>query len=241
MEDTFTKTEVSEDVIFNAFCLPKIVDFNNKRIEHLALLNFDYNNKKVLETGCGGSGEITKFLVKNGAIVTLNDIREENIRHLCKRQDLLLSYNTWDLNELVDVKHEKTFDIIVSYGTLYHLHNFDNGVKNLSQLCSQYAIISSAVYRNYNNSVNLINEDIRSPNNSGTYVGCRPSRELFYSTLKKYFKHIYFPKTIPNHPDYPERFPSNRETSRCLFVASHVELDNPNITETIINNFVRMK
>jgi len=230
MEDTQPEiiTPHPDEVIFDTFCQPTIVEF-------------DYNNKKVLETGCGGSGEFTKFLLDNGAMVTVNDIREENIQHLFKRQRIYLPYNTWDLNQIIKAEYKKEFDIIVSYGTLYHLHHFENGIQNLSLLCKEYAIISSAVFHRYNNSINLVNEDINSPNNIGTHRGCRPSREFFYNTLKKYFKYVYLSKTIPNHPDYPVRFFANRETCRCIFIGSHIMLDeNSNITETIINNFVRV-
>lgn len=36
---------------------------NKKRIEHLDRLKLNFKNKTVLETGCGGKGDITSYLL----------------------------------------------------------------------------------------------------------------------------------------------------------------------------------
>ena len=74
------------------------LEINRARIQHLDTLNLNFTNKSVLETGCGGKGDITRYLLSKNAIVTLNDYRQENIMSLMNSLQRTLEYNTWDLH-----------------------------------------------------------------------------------------------------------------------------------------------
>ena len=58
--------------ILNSFYYDAARKLNKARIDHLETLNIDFNNKKVLETGCGGCGDITNFLLSKNADVTFH-------------------------------------------------------------------------------------------------------------------------------------------------------------------------
>ena len=66
--------------IINSFYYREARILNKVRVVHLDTLQLDFSNKTILETGCGGVGDITSYLLEKKAIVTLNDYRQENIQ-----------------------------------------------------------------------------------------------------------------------------------------------------------------
>jgi hypothetical protein len=220
------------ETVHHAFYGSDHYRINTARIEHLEYLDLDLKNKKVLETGCGGKGDFTKWLLSKGSIVTLNDSRLENIECLLKNLESLegledmeslenIKYNTWDLNK--DLEDPSEFDVIFSYGTLYHLGHPDVALKNLASMCKGFLIMSTCVSRNTDSSVNLINENSDSKNQSSTGVGCRPTRKWIIEELKKYFKYVCISKMQPNHEDYPSNWNNWSGTSRAVFLATNDE------------------
>ena len=200
------------------------IKLNIARINHLKTLNLNFDNKNILETGCGGRGDITKFLLEKNSNVTLNDYRIENINYLKSHIFVNLPYNTWDLNS-EELPSDKIFDIILCYGTLYHLEKPFNAIKCLSSLCKEYIIISTCTSGRNDPGLNLVYEG-DSPTQSYTSYGCRPGRLFVYEELKKNFKYVYMLKTQPDHEDYPLCFPSSNHASRNIFIGSHIILDN---------------
>ena len=69
------------------------LEINYARITHLDTLQLNFNNKTVFETGCGGRGDITRYLISKNAIVTLNDYRKENIMALMNSLQRKFDYN----------------------------------------------------------------------------------------------------------------------------------------------------
>ena len=43
------------------------LEINDARIQHLDSLQLNFNNKTVFETGCGGRGDITRYLLSKNA------------------------------------------------------------------------------------------------------------------------------------------------------------------------------
>jgi hypothetical protein len=58
-------------MILASFHYKEAIELNLARINHFASLNINLNNKTILETGCGGRGDITNYLLSQKAIVTL--------------------------------------------------------------------------------------------------------------------------------------------------------------------------
>ena len=223
------------DAIVRSFFYPEALDLNRARIAHLDSLNLDLKDKSVLETGCGGIGDITSYLVNKGAEVTLNDYREDNIKHLLKNQNLSLDYNCNDLN--IHWSTEEKYDIILSYGTLYHLKSPDIAIKTFSEHCNEFTIISTVTNGQNDESINILYENV-SPEQASDGFGCRPGRLFIYNTLKKYFPYVYMLKTQPNHIEYPLQFPSDISNKRNIFIGSHKIINNELFVTDFVNNYI---
>ena len=216
------------------------LDINKARIQHLDSLHLNFTNKTVLETGCGGRGDFTRYLLSKKAIVTLNDYRTENIESLLTSLNTRLDSNTWDLNRAIPL--DKKFDIIVSYGTLYHLNKPEEAITNLSKICNEYLVLSTCTNGKNDESINVVKEDIGMNNQAGDGFGCRPGRLFLFNTLRQHFKHVYCIKTQPNHPEFPLHFPSDHTVlnSRNVFIGSHIKLEHELLVEELLSDYTRL-
>ena len=215
------------------------LEINAARIKHLDSLHLNFENKTVLETGCGGRGDFTRYLLSKKAIVTLNDYRQENIRSLLQSLNVNLESNTWDLNQ--PIPSDKKFDIIVSYGTLYHLNKPEEAIGHLSKICNEFLILSTCTSGKNDESINVVKEDNGMNNQAGDGFGCRPGRLFLFNTLRRNFAHVYSIKTQPNHPEFPLHFPTDDTVlnSRNVFIGSHNKLEHELLVEELINDYTR--
>jgi len=212
------------------------LEINNARIQHLDSLQLNFNNKTVLETGCGGRGDITKYLLSKNAIVTLNDYRKDNIMALLKSLNRNLDFNTWDLNKPFNL--DKKFDIIVCYGTLYHLNKPEEAIVNFANSCNEFLVLSTCTNGKNDDSINIISEHITMSNAAGDGLGCRPGRMFIYNTLSKNFKYTYLIKTQPRNNEFPLKFPANPSSNaRNVFIGSHIKLESDLLVEEFISEF----
>ncbi len=69
----------------------------------------------------------------------------------------------------------KKFDIIICYGTLYHLIEPEMCIKNLSKLSNEYVIISTCTNGKNDETINVLFEGDASEQGLGGY-GCRPGQ-----------------------------------------------------------------
>lgn len=222
-----------------SFFYKEAILLNEKRIQHLDSLNLDFQNKRILETGSGSNGMITQFLLSKNAKITLNDVREENILHSMKVNHIHLDYNTWDLNKEIP-SEDANFDIIICYGTLYHLTQPEEFIKNMSKICKEYIIISTCTSGKNDYETNILFEgDFPCQGLNG--YGCRPGRLLIYDALKKNFEYVYTLTTQPEHTEYPLQFPSNNSENRNIFIGSHIKIENKHFREKLSNNYTVAK
>jgi len=212
------------------------LDINKARIEHLDSLHLNFTNKTVLETGCGGRGDFTRYLLNKNAIITLNDYRKENINSILTSLNTTLDSNTWDLNQPIPT--DKKFDIIVCYGTLYHLNKPKEAIINLSKMCNDFLVLSTVTNGKNDESINIVKENNEMNNQAGDGYGCRPGRVFLFNILRQNFKHVYLIKTQPKHEDFPLHFPSiTNPFSRNVFIGSHIKLENDLLVEELINDY----
>ena len=234
--------------IESAFYYPGAIHINKERTNFIDKLNLNFNNKKIIETGCGGKGDITSYLLQHSNNIILSDARKENIdylklnlhRTLYKLNESLyligknLEEYIWNMNE--DPPSEINVDIIFCLGTLYHLDNPEKALLNLSKMCKEYCIISTATNGDDDDNINIITES-QEQAQSYTLKGCRPSRKWIFNQLNKYFKYVYAFKTQPNHPDFKKIWPTV-ETCRFMIIGSHIELNNENLITYLPNNYL---
>lgn len=201
---------------------------NKARWEHFESLNLDINNKSILETDSGGCGDFTINLLNYTNNITLNDPRQNNIEFVKKRIKKDLSSNNWDLNN--DLPSVQKFDIIFSYGTIYHLHKPIEAIKNLSNLCNDMFIISMQCNGDNYGMISCLENGF---DQSITGYGCRCGRYWVHEELKKYFPYVYFPIDQPNHPEFPKNWNNSlplKGTVRFVIIASRKELNNNKLT-----------
>jgi 16S rRNA G966 N2-methylase RsmD len=86
-------------------------------------------NKRILELGAC-HGDIGIELLKLGSDVTFSDVREE---HLTITKQKLQNYNYYPsikiINQETEYVLEKSFDLILHLGVLYHLDNWEKDLK----------------------------------------------------------------------------------------------------------------
>ena len=166
--------------------------------------------------------------------VTLNDVRIDNIKELSNNLNINLDYNNWDLNEDFD-SEGKNFDIIYSYGTLYHLNNPVQCIKKLSNMCKEFIIISTV--GNYCDEDGFLYEkENTNPSQSYNGLGCRPSRKWLANELSKYFEYIYFPINQPEHHDFKKYYVNKKDDGkywRFVIIGSKYKMENKMLTETM--------
>lgn len=177
------------------------LDINQARIKFLYSLNLPWSGKSVLETGCGGRGDFTKFLLSNQVDdITLNDSRLQNIESLQSTLQRSFSFNTYDLN--VDPITE-SFDAVLSMGTLYHLDKPEFALQQFANATKEFVVIETITNGKEDVSINLEAEDVNTFNQSSTGYGCRPSRSWILATMSKYFKYAYVSTKQPNYQEFP--------------------------------------
>ena len=86
------------------------------------------------------------------------------------------------------------------------------------------------------NNINMVYEGHGNEQTSHFY-GSRPGRLYVWNELNKNFRYVYMIKTQPDHEDFPLSFPSKHHASRCIFIGSHIELNNNLFVDSLINNY----
>tara|TARA_Y100000591_G_C21854004_1_gene713675 strand:- start:3151 stop:3762 length:612 start_codon:yes stop_codon:yes gene_type:complete len=176
--------------------IPRDEHINSARCKAITNAGIDLANKNVLEIGAGPIGDITCFLINNGANVTVLEARESNIQAHKKRGLPVKEYIQANLNNFLDLPF---YDIIISFGTLYHLSNAIIGLKNMKN-CNML-ILSTQIDANNRYGPNYRAEDKRRFDQSYDGRGCTPSIKWICDQVKD-----TLPEQInciqPEHPDF---------------------------------------
>lgn len=220
------------------FHSPLYIDHNQVRFDHFSSLGFPVQGKSILELGAG-IGDHTAFLLSQGASRILSvEARDENIEKL---------YERFGKNENVtivkmDIEHPQSlsskFDIVYSYGLLYHLCNPEETLRWIADHAMDFMIMETCVATIKENKVLIVDEDKNNVTQSFSGKGCRPSRYWVMNKLKELFKYAYIPRTQPNHPEFPidwNNIPNNNKLTRSIFIGSNKDLaDNVKLSNEII-------
>lgn len=212
------------------------LEINKARIKFIEGLYLPWQGKSVFETGCGGRGDFTQFLLsKQVGPITLNDSRLENIQSLQATLQRSFPYNTNDLN--VDPIRE-SYDVVFSMGTLYHLGDPEFALRQFAAATKQFAIIETMTNGRPDDSLDIVGEDVNTKNQSSTGVGSRPSRAWVLRTMSKYFKHAYVSVKQPNHEEFPTDWTTqSQHNQRAFFLGVQSdqvqELISPDVWSTI--------
>ena len=207
---------------------------NQRRLEHLASLGLDLSDKSVLEVGAG-IGDHTHFFLDRGCQVVSTDGRADNVRILAKRYPEI-RVELLDLNSPSN-SINGTFDVVHCYGVLYHLDDPANAIKFMADHCRGTLLLETCVSYGDDSQVNLCAEDARTPSQSISGTGCRPTRPWIFEQLQQYFPYVYMPATQPFHPEFPIDWTveptSDQQLTRAIFVASHTPVTNDKLVARI--------
>ena len=202
---------------------------NKARLEHLASLGLDLQNRSVLEVGAG-IGSLTSFFEERGCRVVATEVREENVAENRARHPWRTVHQI-DLNTPDGHSHLGSFEVIFCYGILYHLPHPELAIADLSRLCTELFLLETCVYPFDNGLINSVSEDVFAVDQSYQGAGCRPARDWIFSELSKHFPFVYVTSSQPDHLEYPTDWNSTPlpQRSRSVFIASRRRLELPTL------------
>jgi len=184
------------------------------------------NQKTLLELGAG-IGDHTGFFLEKECRVTSVEARAENLTILQHRYPDVMTY-CLDLDHPT-INFGQTFDIVYSYGLLYHLKNPAEALNFMANACRGLLLLETCVSLGSEPLVNLCDEPIENPSQSFCGIGCRPTRSWVFNQLKRHFEFVYVPITQPDHEEFPTNWMMPRPEGillRAVFIASRVPIEN---------------
>jgi SAM-dependent methyltransferase len=220
------------------FDTPEAEALNGARMSHLESLGLPLSGKRVLDVGAG-VGHLADRLQKMGCSVVCVEGRAENVEAMRLRYPALQGH-------ISDVETEPLarfgrFDVVFSYGLLYHLENPVRALRNLESACGELLLLETMVC-DCDRPVVLFEDESADLNQALAGLGCRPSPHFVALALNRTgFPHVYAPATPPAHVDF--RFESLRNLEcvrdghplRCVFIASRKELNNSELVPLLVD------
>jgi hypothetical protein len=233
------KVDPQRIAILTTFFSPNYQKHNLARLTHLQGLGLELQGKRVLEVGAG-VGDHTLFYIYQGCMVLPTDARPELVAFIQERLGIEA--------RLLDVDREPerlrelgTFDILHCYGLLYHLSNprafLTNAAMVTGQILLETCVTHPSRYSTEQKEIPLSAENAQNPSQAVHGLGCRPTREWVFKTLKECFPYTYCPTTQPRHSEFPlsweARDQPQAELTRAIFVASHQPISSSNLVDRL--------
>jgi SAM-dependent methyltransferase len=217
------------------FDTPGALALNAARMDHLESLGLPLKGKRVLDLGCG-VGHLGIRLQQMGCSVVCVDGREQNIENLRTRYPHLEAH-VGDVEQALS--RFGRFDVVFSYGLLYHLENPLQSIRNMAAVCGDLLLLETMV-SDHTLPVVRIEDESTDFNQAMAGLAGRPTPHYVVLGLNRAgFEHVYAPLTPPAHEDF--RFAWTDDLAcvrdghplRCVFVASRTELKNPSLVSLL--------
>lgn len=204
-----------------SFDAPGALALNEARLQHLASLSLNLENRTVLEVGAG-VGLLTGFFEERGCVVLATDGRANNVEEH-KRRHPHRDVRVFDLGNPAEYKRFEPHEIVFCYGTLYHLPDPALCLERLAGLCTSLFLLETMVY-GPNDNVVMPTQDPTYDNQSLHGGACRPGRNWILRELERWYGHVYLVGRQPEHPEFPTTWPGPVDNARAVFVGSREEL-----------------
>ncbi len=217
------------------FDQPFYADITEARLRHLESLSYIFDNKTVMDIGCG-IGRFTDFFLKHRCTLFSVDGRPENIQVMNKLYPAVKTA-VIDL-ESSDLTVFGTVDVVFCYGLLYHLADPFGFIKNVRKICNETLIIETCITDSEDPVLRLVNEAQENVSQSIHGIGCRPSPSYIITCLRMSgFHYVYEPADFPAHKQFQYKKQNNfshvkrGNLIRGIFIASHKKISAPNLRE----------
>ncbi|MBV9608205.1 MAG: class I SAM-dependent methyltransferase [Acidobacteria bacterium] len=199
---------------------------------HLASLGLPLEGKTVLDVGCG-VGHLAACLAKLGCRMTCVDGRAENIALVRERHPEFAAH-------VADVERDPltafgTFDVVFSYGLLYHLENPIAALRNMAAACGEMLLLETIIC-DHTMPLLRLEDEYLAANEALTSTAGRATPSFIALALNRIgFGHVYTARVPPEHEDFRFEWLNNLDTARdghplrAVFVASRERIDNRNL------------
>jgi 2-polyprenyl-3-methyl-5-hydroxy-6-metoxy-1,4-benzoquinol methylase len=208
-----------------------------RRLEHLASLGLDLDNKSVLEVGAG-IGDLTTFFLDRGCRVRATEGRLDNYEVLRQRyeHDPSVTTELLDLDPPPSVGTGDTFDVVFSYGLLYHLSRPDLALDYLAQVTGGVLLLETIVKPSGTPGPNAWAENAQLAGSAVSGTGSRPTRSWVWEQLRARFAYVAVPVTQPRHAEFPADWTlaAYPAATRAIFVASRTPLSNELLSTALL-------
>jgi hypothetical protein len=204
---------------------------NRARLDHLASLQLDLRQKRVLEVGAG-IGLLSGFFEARDCIVVCIEGRADNIVEM-RRRFPHREVHQIDLNRDTDLSPFGRFDIAFCYGTLYHLEKPEEALGALSRVADML-LLETCLTPGSHSDLHLVRESA-SVNQALASFGCRPTRQWVMERLRQLWRYAYTTVDQPDHPDFETDWiaPYNHGNHRAVFVACNTPLAQPKLIPSL--------
>ncbi len=173
-----------------------------------------------LDAGCG-VGFFSRTLADCGLTVRGFDARDENIVEARKRFPEI-PFARADAEDCGILEFGR-FDLVLSFGLLYHLENPLMAIRNLRGLTEKCLLLESMCLPEEKASL-LLREEPRQDDQSLTQMACYPSESSLVKMLYRAgFPLVYRVIALPDHDDFRETAEHARR--RTVLLASAVPMD----------------
>jgi SAM-dependent methyltransferase len=236
VEDTYVRGTASPSRDSSIFDCPPSVDINAARMKHLDSLGLPLRGTSVLDAGCG-VGHLASYFLKIGCDVTCVDGRQENIDRL-RQLYPAARVGVFDV-QTDSLKPLGSFDVVFSYGLLYHLESPVAALRNMASVCEQILLLETQIC-DHVLPVLRIEAEPASADQALRGLGGRPSPSFIVTVLRNIgFRNVYAPRTPPAHADFQFHWRGMGATGaggrsfRCVFIASRDPLANEKLVALI--------
>ena len=218
------------------FDTPEALALNDARMSHLESLGLGLSGKRVLDVGAG-VGHLAVRLEKMGCKVVCVEGRAENVESLTQR------YPQFEAHvgnvEAEPMSRFGPFDVVFSYGLLYHLENPLQSLRNMAAAGSDLLLLETIIC-DHTLPIVRIDDESKDFNQALAGIACRPSPHYVVLGLSRVgYPYVYAPMTPPAHEDFRFEWKNNLDCGRdghnlrCMFVASRTELHNPKLVSLL--------
>jgi len=115
----------------------------------------EIEGKEILEVGCGTGVLSLKLAIGKGK-VTGTDISETSLKYARNLFKKFKVKGTFLIDDIMDTKLNKKFDIVISLGVLHHTRDPERGFANLCKLTKKNGLVIASFYPRFKNLVNRL-------------------------------------------------------------------------------------